>query len=126
MVSTIIHGSQWAFPINQTFKLNEVRNSLPHLPISGDSPVDNIVWTLSSNGKFTISSLWDNLKSQFPKVPWNHIVWFPGHIPKCSIITCITILNRLFSEDRLVMFGIKPSFCCFLCTDVESHDHLFF
>lgn len=126
LVSSILQGNQWVFPTTETIELNEIRNSLPPLTVSGSASIDNIVWTLSSNGKFTISSLWDHMRSHYPTVSWSHVVWFPAHIPKCSLITWLAILNRLNTEDRLVLFGVKPSSCCSLCNDSESHDHLFF
>ncbi len=49
-----------------------------------------------------------------------------SHIPKRSFITWVAILNRLSIEDRLVIFGIKPSSYCSLCPSGESDDHLFF
>lgn len=86
LISSVLQGIQWAISITQTIELNEIRNSLPPITVSGSSnPIDNIVWTLSSNGKFTVSSLWDHLRLHSPKVPWSH-VWFPAHIPKCSLI----------------------------------------
>lgn len=50
------------------------------------------------------------------------------HFPKvlCSIITWLDILNRLYTEDRLVLFGTKSTSLCSFFTSSESHDHLFF
>jgi hypothetical protein len=87
---------------------------------------DKHCWSLVSNGVFTISSLVDHLRTPFPKVSWHKCVWFPGHIPKCSFITWITIQNRLYTEDRLVLFGTKSISCCSFCSGSESHTHLFF
>lgn len=126
LVSSILQGNQWVFPTTQTIELNEIRKSLPPLTVSGIASIDNIVWTLSSDLKFTISSLWDYMRSHYPTVSWSHVVWFPAHIPKCSLITWLAILNRLNMEDRLVLFGVKPASSCSLCNDSESHDHLFF
>lgn len=108
LVSSILQGNQWVFPTTQTIELNEIRNSLPPLTVSGSASIDNIVWTLSSNGKFTISSLWDHMRSHYPTVSWSHVVWFPAHIPKCSLITWLAILNRLNTEDRLVCLELSP------------------
>lgn len=54
------------------------------------------------------------------------MIWFPSHIPKCSIITWLAVLNRMYTEDRLVLFGTKATSLCSLCPGSESHDHLFF
>lgn len=100
-----------------------MRDSLPSFPIPIFGQGDHQIWTLTSNGDFSIASLWEKLRTHFQ---WSHLVWFPAHIPKCSVITWLAILNRLSTKDRLVIFGIKTSSYCSLCTGSESHDHLFF
>lgn len=87
---------------------------------------DHHRWILNSNGKFTISSLWGELRTKYPKVPWHKTIWFPGHIPKCSMITWLAIHKRLYTGDRLVLFGTIPVSCCSFCMGMETHDHLFF
>lgn len=125
-VSTILSRSNhWKFPISQTWELNDIRANLPaitHPPLSKDS----CRWTLSNNGLFTVSSLWEQLRTHFPIIDWSHIVWFPFHIPKCSLISWLAIQNRLATEDRLVLFGIKDTSCCSFCPEEEDHNHLFF
>lgn len=71
-VSSILQGSQWAFPITQSIELNEVRSNLPNLLNSNSLSDDRYVWTLTASGQFTISSLWD--RTHFPKKNWSHIV----------------------------------------------------
>lgn len=87
---------------------------------------DHHRWIFNSNWKFSISPLWDELRTQYPKVTWHKAIWFPGHIPKCSMITWLAIHNRLYTGDRLVLFGTIPVSCCSFCSGVETHDHLFF
>lgn len=55
-----------------------------------------------------------------------HHQLFKRIIPKCSVVCWLPILNRLSTEDRLVLFGIKPTSCWSLCPGIESHDHRFF
>lgn len=111
-VSIILNRSnQWKFPVTQTLELNEIRATLP--VITHPSPSrDTCRWTLSNSGLFTVSSLWEQLRTHFPNVEWSHTVWFPFHIPKCSLISWLAIQNRLSTEDRLVLFGIKDTSCC--------------
>lgn len=49
-----------------------------------------------------------------------------GHIPKCSFITWTAIQHRLYTEDRLVLFGTKSVSNCSFCQGGEDHNHLFF
>lgn len=126
LVSQIIKDSHWHFPITQTLELNEIRSHLPTHMVSNLEQNDHCRWSLTPSGKFTISSLWDNLRVHFPVVPWYKLVWFPAHVSKCSVITWLAVLNRLYAEDRLVMFGTKAISCCSFCGGVENRDHLFF
>lgn len=125
-VSHIIHNSSWAFPVTQTIELNEIRRNLPPFIPSRLGEGDQVRWTLTPTGKFSISSLWDKLRNPFPRVVWYKLVWFSGHIPKCSFITWLAIQNRLSTMDRLMLFGLTRSPQCSLCQGSESHDHLFF
>ncbi|KAI8529978.1 hypothetical protein RHMOL_Rhmol11G0017900 [Rhododendron molle] len=112
------------FPVTQTFDLNEVRHTLPPLVQARLNGADQTWWTLNSNGQFTIASLWDKLRTSFLRVLWHKVVWFPAHIPKCSFVTWLAILNRLSTADRLVSFKLNISPQCGLCPGSESHDHL--
>lgn len=114
------------YPITQTLELNEEQKTLPLLSNYGIAIEDHCTWSLNANGRFTISSLWKQLRTKYPEVTWSKLVWFPANIPKCSVISWLGILNRLSAEDRLVLFGIKFTSCCSLCTGSESDDHLFF
>jgi len=126
-VSTILQSpNRWHFPVTQTLELNEVRSALPLLDSHSLPHPDSCKWTLTRNGQFTIHSLWNHTRTHYPLVNWSHIVWFPSHIPKCSLISWLAIQNRLSTEDRLVLFGIKDSSYCSFCSGVENHDHLFF
>lgn len=117
---TII-GTHWA-----PLEVNEVRSALPLLDSHSLPHPDSCKWTLTRNGQFIIHSLWNHTRIHYPLVNWSHIDWFPSRIPKCSLISWLAIQNRLSTEDRLVLFGIKDSSYCSFCSGVENHDHLFF
>ncbi|XP_039071270.1 uncharacterized protein LOC120218393 [Hibiscus syriacus] len=74
------------------------------------------------------SYIWDKLCSPAPKVPWHHLVWFSGRIPKHSIIVWMTLLNRLPTRVRLLRMGLDiETDKCLLCgAEAETRDHLFF
>lgn len=101
MVSSILNATyRWSFPINRTWELNEIKSHLPSLNTTTPPSADNCKWTLTQDGLFTISSLWEQLRPKFPLVGWSHSVWFPSHNPKCSLISWLAIQNRLSTEDR--------------------------
>ncbi|XP_039057438.1 uncharacterized protein LOC120200747 [Hibiscus syriacus] len=74
------------------------------------------------------SYIWDKLRPPAPKVPWHHLVWFSGRIPKHSIIVWMALLNRLPTRVRLLRMGLAiESDKCLLCdNEAETRDHLFF
>ncbi|XP_058216813.1 uncharacterized protein LOC131327685 [Rhododendron vialii] len=120
-----IHNNQWAFLITQTIELNEVRVEL-HKVTFNPTAKDSCKWTLNTSGEFTISSLWDNLRTHLPIVAWHKVLRFPGHISRGSLITWMALLHRLNTGDRLVMFGLKFLSQCTFCHAIENHAHLFF
>ncbi|XP_039044681.1 uncharacterized protein LOC120184240 [Hibiscus syriacus] len=70
--------------------------------------------------------IWENIRNRCEKVCWHRLVWFPGHIPKLSLISWMAILDRLPTKDRLSRFGIIMDGGCGLCSSgLESRDHLF-
>ncbi|XP_038992144.1 uncharacterized protein LOC120115525 [Hibiscus syriacus] len=70
--------------------------------------------------------VWEKLRDKKEKVSWEHLIWFPLHIPRMSIVAWMVFLNRLPTKDRLIHMGIELDGRCELCSDgVESMDHLF-
>ncbi|XP_038993423.1 uncharacterized protein LOC120117185 [Hibiscus syriacus] len=55
----------------------------------------------SPDRNLSTRSIWEALRSRAPKVPWQHIVWFPGRIPKHSVKAWMTILDRIPTRIRL-------------------------
>lgn len=57
-----------------------------------------------------------NWELPFPKVMWHKLVWFSGHISKCSFVTWITIQNRLSTMLLVLCYSVLPGQCyCFVC-----------
>ncbi|XP_039009368.1 uncharacterized protein LOC120137752 [Hibiscus syriacus] len=70
--------------------------------------------------------VWDRIRERKEKVEWYCLVWFPAHIPKFSLITWMTILDRLPTKDILARFGVVTDLGCGLCEiGLESKNHLF-
>ncbi|XP_039013906.1 uncharacterized protein LOC120143737 [Hibiscus syriacus] len=112
--------SFWEFEIRVNFswilkkllKLKEVARSM-FLPSADLSLV---------RGKW----IWERVRICREKVRWHRIIWFPTHIPKFSLISWMTILDRLPTKDRLVRFGLTLEAGCVVCgIGLESRDHLF-
>ncbi|XP_039056845.1 uncharacterized protein LOC120199955 [Hibiscus syriacus] len=72
--------------------------------------------------------IWEDMRIKAPKVSWQHLVWFPGRIPKHNVIVWMAMLDRLPTRVRLLNMGISiDDDKCLLCGLVtESREHLFF
>ncbi|XP_028072512.1 uncharacterized protein LOC114274735 [Camellia sinensis] len=104
----------------------EAQDSIPD-DMQPTNREDKVCWLPYRDGKFSIHSAWDNWRSHRPKVPWCQSIWFKFHIPRVRTIVWMAIQERLSTLNRLVMFGIKDSSLCVLCSaQVEDHNHLFF
>ncbi|XP_022855072.1 uncharacterized protein LOC111376347 [Olea europaea var. sylvestris] len=69
----------------------------------------------------------ESLRLCWPKVTWYHIVWFPKCIPRHALILWLTILGGIYTQTKLLRFGLVKFMCCVLCgCSLEDLDHLFF
>lgn len=87
--------------------------------------------TLTLEGKisstYSTGQVYNILYGQGATVPWDHIVWNAGGIPKHSFLCWLFVLNRSPTKDRLLSWGLQTSPNCLLCNLAsESRDHLFF
>ncbi|XP_059654248.1 uncharacterized protein LOC132300962 [Cornus florida] len=58
---------------------------------------------------------------------WNHIIWFPNHIPRHAFITWLVVHCRLYTKDRTFWPPSDTANLCSLClNEVKTHEHLFF
>jgi len=72
-VSAIIKNFRWKFPITQTLDLNEIRSILPTLP-EPNVGADHHRWMLTPNGIHSIASMWEHLRTHFPKGPMESLL----------------------------------------------------
>ncbi|KAF7140462.1 hypothetical protein RHSIM_Rhsim06G0099100 [Rhododendron simsii] len=70
-------NNQWAFPMTQSPDLNEIRSDLQLVPINVTTGA-KCTWTLTASRKFTISSLWEHLRSHYPVITWSKVVTNQG------------------------------------------------
>ncbi|XP_039037564.1 uncharacterized protein LOC120174909 [Hibiscus syriacus] len=70
----------------------------------------------------SVRRIWESMRIAVPKVPWQHLVWFSGRIPKQSVITWMTLLNRLLTrlEWRAGLGDPLPQRKVSLCYDSQA------
>ena len=65
-VESIVDGSNWKWPPTITIYLMEMQETINFQP---NALIDDSVnWSLSSNGKFSIKSAWNEWRDKKPKV----------------------------------------------------------
>ncbi|XP_038993929.1 uncharacterized protein LOC120117773 [Hibiscus syriacus] len=70
--------------------------------------------------------VWEKLRDKREKVRWEHLIWFPLHVPRMSIVAWMVVLNRLPTKVKLINMGMKLDGLCDLCNaELEDKDHLF-
>ncbi|XP_015161418.1 uncharacterized protein, partial [Solanum tuberosum] len=87
---------------------------------------DQAVWSLNSNGLFTVSTAWDIIREKRTKTKINSYTW-NRHIPfKCSFLLWRTIRGKLPTNEKLSAFGIEPSDCyCCHSPGEDTIEHIF-
>ena len=124
-VSSIISNGQWTWPVANSPDLLILKQAIPITMAPMISSRDEVVWTSSRLGSFSIKEAWHSLRARHSLVAWHKLVWFPKAIPKCGFILWLAIRERLGTCDRA--FLDTSSRDCLLCNrNGESHDHLFF
>lgn len=67
------------------------------------------------------------MRREYPKVSWFHLVWQKDHISRCSFFCWLTCRNRLRTKDRFFRCVVIDNSSCVLCgLEAENRDHLFF
>ncbi|XP_039028242.1 uncharacterized protein LOC120162129 isoform X1 [Hibiscus syriacus] len=75
----------------------------------------------------TVAMFWQEIRYKKEKVPWEILVWHPGHIPKNALISRMAILDWLLTKSRLLSFGLAIDGERDLCMkESETREHLFF
>ena len=82
-VAAIIIDISWQWPVANSMDLLALKEETCSIQPSGLQ--DSIVWLPSSSGDFFVSSTWNHIKRPKIPVPWSHLVWFPGNLPKAAL-----------------------------------------
>ncbi|KAJ6941863.1 hypothetical protein NC652_007817 [Populus alba x Populus x berolinensis] len=123
-VADIITSGRWSFPSGHQ-DLQPIWHSIHFHPKMHQ--LDKCIWNGTSTGNFTIDSTWNHLRDTRPVDSKYHLIWFPGHTPRHAFIFWIASMERLYTRDRLLSFGVTTASSCIFCgLQAETHDHLFF
>lgn len=94
--------------------------------ISSSLEDGRILWLPSKSKLFRVGSTWQCIRQPNQKVPWLHLIWFKGAIPKHSFMYWLAILDRLSTKSREHKINPTiPTVCSFYGLE-ERSNHLFF
>ncbi|WMV30207.1 hypothetical protein MTR67_023592 [Solanum verrucosum] len=111
-VSEFIEDGQWNMTkVIQTAPPSQVHNILStQLHLQHGQP-DLAVWTLNTNGLFSVSFVWNSIREKKEKTKINTYSWQKNIPFKCSILLWRAIRGKLPTNEKLSRFGIEPSEC---------------
>lgn len=125
-LADVINDEGWKWPMQWLVKFPQL-NNIP-IPVLNDSP-DKPVWVdkKGSTMKFTMSSVWKDVREEIDQVCWKNLVWHSHSIPKHTYILWLAVRKKLCTQDKLQRWYPNKTYECSLCEKgVDSHDHLFF
>ncbi|GAB2210356.1 hypothetical protein Droror1_Dr00015622 [Drosera rotundifolia] len=104
-LEAILHEGSWFIPA-------AIQNFLyQNLPFLHDDQ-DKCIWKLSSNGQFSVSSLWEHIGIKGSKVDWSSLIWSKQAVPRHSFIAWLMPHGRLSTQDRLFSMGRIQTLSC--------------
>ncbi|XP_028110956.1 uncharacterized protein LOC114309425 [Camellia sinensis] len=124
-VSSIISNDSWNWSFPNSWEIQEwITATPPSLKPSIDSP-DIPVWSLTTDGSFSIHSAWDCWRDKGPKVTWSNLVWGPPVIPRAVIqakcnshwpslpwLELVEFVTKSINGKSLKSMIMKLSFLC--------------
>ncbi|PIM97453.1 hypothetical protein CDL12_30077 [Handroanthus impetiginosus] len=86
---------------------------------------DTPIWKLSPHGNFTLSSIWDVLRTKPEMNSLLKDIWLPFISPTISIFMWRLIKNKVPVDTRMQQKGFSLASKCYCCNSIESVSHLF-
>ena len=77
---------------------------------------------------FSVSLVWNSIRTRDNMVDWYHLVWFSHRIPRHAFHLWLVMKRRLRTQDKLrfIDSNADPLLCPLCGMQSDSHDHLFF
>jgi len=87
---------------------------------------DQIIWSYSSNGKYSVQSLYVVINHKGITPVYVHNVWKLQIPPRVQMFLWLLSKNRTLTRDNLAKRRELAYLTCLFCTERETVDHLFF
>ena len=109
----------WGDTLHTWYYIQKTCNEVILLP--GD---DQIVWTLTKNGIFSVKSLYRILISNSIGYPYK-FMWKIQIPQKIKMFLWLTLRNSILTQDNLLKRGWHGTNSCYFCGGMETIEHLF-
>jgi hypothetical protein len=87
---------------------------------------DAIIWQYSSNGKFSVQTLYAIINDMGVWQGYTPVVWKIRVSSKIHIFLWLLGRNKVFTRDNLAKRRDVDGVSCLFCLEAESSEHLFF
>lgn len=81
-VSTIIDQGVWRWPSQRNRAILNIMRHTPSDFLPSPSTCDGAIWTLSTDGVFSVKTAWEACRHKNPIQPWHSLIWFSQGVPK--------------------------------------------
>lgn len=97
-VADLIENGQWI--LDRLNVAEVVKNQIQGLPISA-TQCDQPFWEGLNLFEFKSNKIWNLIRARGPNNYFKDVIWFKGHVPRCSFITWLAAIDRLPTLHRL-------------------------
>ena len=87
---------------------------------------DQIIWSFSSNGQFSVQSLYAVINHRGVKPVYVQSVWNLKIPPRIQIFLWLLSKNKILTRTNLAKRKKLDDLSCLFCSETESVHHLFF
>ncbi|OVA08929.1 Reverse transcriptase zinc-binding domain [Macleaya cordata] len=125
------HGKDWNLALSRDPKSSEIPELLSLLQIIGleppttDSLEDQMVWSLTKTGQYTVKSAYDHLTANDVSFFPTKQIWFNKIPLKISFFMWTSYFNKILTLDNLKKRGHHlPNACYFCLKHEETSNHI--
>jgi len=126
-VSDYIIDGEWAIPeaLEQMFPILRILIQQATIPLNPED--DQLLWKHTTNGDLDLKQAYSFKLHHSEELQWTKLIWNPDIPPSKSLMVWRLMLNKIPTDDNLMIRGCQLASVCNLCLqNTESSMHLFF
>lgn len=126
-LSSYISNHHWNIPTEITDMYPHIRRLAEQVILPSHFKADCLLWKHNSSGSLSLKDAYEFKRHHFPKIDWTKHIWSIDIPPSKSMMVWRFMLDKLPTDDQLVMRGCHfPSMCSLCSNSEETSFHLFF